>query len=165
MTPLTLTFLCSLFGNFLTIKIQQSPTSAESPQNKKTELWSCWIDLFCFGPFSPFGLQLILLPQKLMSVPSPYLGTHGVREVTRDPWDGQADQHVFSRTSQGSPFTPLSLLVCIQSVLSPWVERKPGPEAHRKGTNQSFLPSAAVKFILCEFPASKCKILWHMVTH
>lgn len=33
--PLTLTFHCFIFGNFLTIKIQQSLTAAESPQNKK----------------------------------------------------------------------------------------------------------------------------------
>lgn len=33
--PLTLTFHCSIFGNFLTIKIQQSLTAAKSPQNKK----------------------------------------------------------------------------------------------------------------------------------
>ena len=99
-----------------------------------------------------------------MSVPSFYLGTPWVQEVTRDPWGSQADQRVFSRTSQDWPFTSLSLPVCNQTVLSLWEERKPGPEAHRKGTDQSILPSASEKFTLCEFPASTCKILWHVVT-
>lgn len=142
MLPLTLTFPSSILGNFLTIKIQQSPTAAGSPQNKKTELWSGWIELFYFWSLSPRASANSSPTKADVSTVTRLgdpLGSVGGKEPVGWP---SRPLHLFKDKPGLAYHTLNSASLSSNCPFSPGQKRGQDQKPLSKGTGQSFLPPA-----------------------